>query len=202
MSWQDGPSEPEPARSDLTPDPDPDQAWKALGLVNDWVRHAEAKLGLTVAAAGVTAGVLLNLVKDRHEPGGLLLIFAFLCGLSALLAGVCAMLGLLPRLSVLPKRKKAKASTDEEAEADVVVVNPLYFHDIATKYGDDVPSYQQLFQALTSRPEELVSHIAHQVHANSVVALRKYRWADRAVKALGADAIFLAVVALLVTLDW
>lgn len=200
MTWRQRRVEAPVVVPELTPQPDPDQAWKALGLVNDWLRHAETKLGLTLAAAGVTAGVLLNLVKDRHEPGALLLIVASLCGLSALIAGVCAMLGLVPRLSI--RRKKRTETENEDTEADVAAVNPLYFHDIATKYGDDAPSFQQLFKALTSRPEELVGHIAHQVHANAVVALRKYRWANRAVNALVADAFFLAVVALLVALDW
>ena len=44
-------------------EPQPDQAWKALGLVNEWVRHAETKVAATLAATGVTAGALLNGVR-------------------------------------------------------------------------------------------------------------------------------------------
>jgi len=35
-------------------DPDPDQAWKALNLVNDWIKHAETKLIAILAASGRT----------------------------------------------------------------------------------------------------------------------------------------------------
>ncbi len=46
--------------------PDPDQAWRALSLVNDWVKHAEVKLGVVLTATGVSGGILFNLAKDRR----------------------------------------------------------------------------------------------------------------------------------------
>ncbi len=53
---------PAPAEPDATPTPpDVDQAWKALSLVNDWVKHADAKRGVVLTAAGVSGGVLFNL---------------------------------------------------------------------------------------------------------------------------------------------
>ncbi len=45
--------------------PDADQAWKALGLVNDWIKHAEAKASAAMAASGVSAVLLYNLDKSQ-----------------------------------------------------------------------------------------------------------------------------------------
>lgn len=46
---------------DVTPeppigDPDPDQAWKALTLVNDWIKHAESKTGVNAATRPALTG--------------------------------------------------------------------------------------------------------------------------------------------------
>jgi hypothetical protein len=44
---------------------DLEQAWKALALVNELVKQAEAKLGVVLATAGVTGGILFNLAASR-----------------------------------------------------------------------------------------------------------------------------------------
>jgi hypothetical protein len=179
------PTESEPP----TVSPDPDQAWKALSLVNDWVKHAEAKLGVTLAATGVSGGVLFNLVKDRSDTTWALNVAAVMCCAAALAAGICAMVGLYP---VVRLRQK----TADEA------VNPLFFHDVATAYRGDAPSYGAVLHTLTANPDDLVRHLGQQVHANATVAQRKYRWANRAIRALLLDLLALGAVATIISLKW
>src|SRR6266568_8936056 len=78
--------------------PNPDQAWKALSLVNDWIRHAEAKTTATLAAAGVTGGVLYNLVQHQTSPSVWLCIVAVICGAAVVASAGSAMVALAPRL--------------------------------------------------------------------------------------------------------
>src|SRR3954451_11037609 len=77
-------------------DGNPDHAWKALGLIIDWIKHAEAKAGATMAAAGVTGGVLYNLVKSVNVIGLWLAIASVLCAVAVLAAGASAALALVP----------------------------------------------------------------------------------------------------------
>ncbi|MGH3854678.1 MAG: Pycsar system effector family protein [Pseudonocardiaceae bacterium] len=167
--------------------PDPDQAWKALSLVNDWVKHAEAKLGVILAATGVSGGVLFNLVKDRGHPSWLFDVVATVCGVAVLVAGGCAMIGLYP---VVRFRRK---SVDD-------AVNPLFFHDVAGAYKGDAPSYSSVLHTLTTNREDLVRHLGQQIHANATIAQRKYRWANRAIRALLVDLLALAAVATMIAL--
>jgi Family of unknown function (DUF5706) len=167
--------------------PDPDQAWKALSLVNEGVRHAEGKLGLTLASTGVTGGVLFNLVKDRSHTSILFDIVAGLCGLSIMVAGVCAMVGLYPRV----KSRRVD---------DSVTVNPLFFHDVVRAYRDDALSYAAVLQTLTADRDDLVRHLGQQIHANARVVQVKYRWADRAIRALLAGLLGLGVMVIVIVL--
>jgi hypothetical protein len=169
--------------------PDPDQAWKALSLVNDWVKHAEAKLGVVLAATGVSGGVLFNLVRDRGHTSHAFNIAAVVCCAAVLAAGVCAMIGLYPVV-------RLHRRTADEA------VNPLFFHDIARAYKGDAPSYGAVLHTLTTNPDDLVRHLGQQVHANASVAQRKYRWANRAIQALLLDLLALGVVATIIALKW
>jgi hypothetical protein len=167
--------------------PDPDQAWKALSLVNDWVRYAEAKLGIILGATGVSGGVLFNLVKDRFNTSDLFNIAAVVCGAAIFGAGICAMIGLFPVV-------RLQRRTVNEA------VNPLFFHDVARAYVGDAPSYAAVLHTLTTNPDDLVRHLSQQIHANATVARRKYRWANRAIQSLLLDLIALACVATIIAL--
>ncbi|MCU0277319.1 MAG: DUF5706 domain-containing protein [Candidatus Nanopelagicales bacterium] len=177
--------EPEP----LTAPPDTDQAWKSLSLVNDWVKHAEAKLGVTLAATGVSGGLLFNLVKDRGDTTWAFNVAAAVCCVAVFVAGVCAMIGLYPVV-------RLRQRTADEA------INPLFFHDIATAYKGDAPSYSAVLHTLTTNPDDLVRHLSQQVHANATVAQRKYRWANRAIRALLLDLLMLGAVATIIALKW
>ena len=113
---------------------DPDQAWKALSLVNDWIKHAEAKTGATLAVAGVTGGVLYNLVKDQHDPGVLLWLAAVACGVAVLIAGISAAIALVPRLRLTRAQEEP--------------VSRLFFSDIARAYKNDSPGYIEVLRDL------------------------------------------------------
>lgn len=203
----------------LRGDPEPDQAWKALGLVNDWIKHADAKVGATLAASGVIAVLLYNLLKDQVDLGSIPHLFAALCAAATAAAGGCAGLALMPRLTLVTRigqfkalraadrnRPTSSAETTEplkDAAADDMTseppvddpINLLFFSNIAKQYDGDGPSYVEVFRSLTSDPERLTRQIAHQVHANATVAHRKFAWADRAIKFLVLALLLLGCVA-------
>ena len=166
---------------------DPEQAWKALTLVNDWVKHAETKLAAVLAATGVTGVILFNLVKDRTHYSHIYAVAAAICCASIVAAGIFGVIGLYPRV-----RLQAKLEED--------TANPLFFHDVARAYKGDAPSYTGVLHTLTTNPDDLVRHISQQVHANAVVAHRKYQWANRAIRALILDLLALGTVAALTAL--
>lgn len=198
---------------------DPDQAWKALSLVNDWVKHAETKSATILAASGISGGVLYNLVKGETSPGWWLTIVGGVCGLAIFLAGGCALLALTPRTgrvnrvlgwakarrkpSPQPVGDAADNTAQEDLNDDAPPVdadpsNLLFFAHIARDYADDSPTYTQVLSALTSDKRGLTEHIARQIHANAGVAHRKFRWAERAIRWLALALATLAWVAVLV----
>jgi hypothetical protein len=188
-------------------DAEPDQAWKALSLVNDWIKHADAKVGATLAVSGVIAVMLYNLVKDQHQPGCALSLFTVLCAAAVVLAGGSASLALMPRLAIVSKweqravRRVAKAASvvaPDEPQEDPI--NLLFFSNIAKEYDRDGPTYVEVLSSLTSDRERLTRQIAHQVHANATVAHRKFTWADRAIRSLVVALALLGVVAVIVGL--
>lgn len=169
-----------PAEDDPAPEtdpPDPDQAWKALSLVNDWIRHAEAKTGASLTAAGVSGGLLYNLVKGKPDLPVPVNILAAICGGSAFLAIVCAAVALMPRTT--PKFLNGLSRKNRPTPDDWS--NLLFYSHIAKKYKEDEPSYQEVFTALTLNKLELTKHIANQVWANSAVAHRKFKWSTRSI---------------------
>ncbi|WP_329111648.1 DUF5706 domain-containing protein [[Kitasatospora] papulosa] len=165
------------------PPPNPDHAWKALGLVIDWIKHAETKAGATLAATGVTAVILYNLVKDADTPSTWLIASATLCGLTVLAAGLCAGLVLWPRL----KMKEDPTSL-------------LYFHHIARGHVVS-DTYTTSLVALTKDMEALVTEISSQSWANSKVAHEKYMWGGRAIRLLLIALFILSVTAGLRVVD-
>ena len=78
------PAEPKIAGDRL---PEPDQAWKTLILVNDWIKHAGAKVASTLAGSGVAATVLFNLVNNQIDPDWVLSILTVMCAVPVVAAG-------------------------------------------------------------------------------------------------------------------
>ncbi|MCK1822467.1 DUF5706 domain-containing protein [Streptomyces sp. XM83C] len=191
----------------------PEHAWKALNLVNDWVKHAETKSVAALAAAGVAGGVAYNLLKDQSNPGIVLDVVAVVGCLMIFLAGLFAMAALAPQLKPpLPGELRSKLrgmwarrsvprgeseTEPAQAEAERSPTNLLFYGDVKRQYEHDAPTYAQVLAALTGNDEEITNHIALQVHANSLVANRKYVWANRAIRALRVGLVCLALIALI-----
>lgn len=157
----------------------PDQAWKMLSLVNDWIKHAETKASGTMAAAGVAAGVLYNLLKDVSCPGKLIGIPAAICVVLVVTAGLAAAWALRPRLW-----------SREEPTSN------LYFDHIARRHSKKAGAgaFGETIRTLSAADFELVGEIAGQIWANAHVARAKYRWAN-----IGLSAVLLALIALAAT---
>ncbi len=161
-----------------------------LGLVNDWVRHAEAKVGATLAATGVTGGVLFNLIKGRPDRSPAMEVTAAVCGALVLLAGLLAGTALLPRLRSKPWRKEPPTS-------------PLYFAHIARRYqGDLWAEYPQALAALSVDRDAVTREIGLQVRANAGVALRKHRLTHAAILCLLLALLALVAVAVVTVKRW
>jgi hypothetical protein len=173
---------PAPDRSDTSQDLE--HAWKLLAMVNEWLRHAEGKLGAALATVGVIGGVLFSLTHglDRHDVA--LDALCATCGLADAIAGLCAIAGLRPRL---------RANRPGEP-------NPLYFQDIASSFPGTGTDYSAALHGVTDDRAALLHHLGQQIHAVSSVAQAKYRWADRATTALLLALVSLAMVATAVTL--
>ncbi|MCV7316643.1 hypothetical protein H7J77_13970 [Mycolicibacillus parakoreensis] len=143
---------------EVDPAVDAAEAWKAVGLVNDWVKHAETKAAATLTAAGVMGGVLYNLVNGETSYDCLMRLAAPLCGLLVVAAAGSAIVALWPRLA---KREPP--------------TNALYFDHIARKHPDSPTEYVKELRALVLAPEELLTQLGQQVWANARVARRKYQ---------------------------
>ena len=177
--------------------PDPDPAWKALTLVNEWIRHAESKATAILAFAGISAGVLYDLVKDQSHPSVLLSIAATVCTLAIVAAAGAGLVGLAPRLR---SQHQAQQPINGDGAGDPTdnPSNLLFFSHIARDYKGDASTYAQVFGSLSSNPAELTRLVSHQLHANADVAQRKYQLANFAIVALGIGLIALAFTAVLV----
>lgn len=173
-----------PKVDDWSKEPDPEHAWKALSLVNDWIRHGDAKIGVTLAVTGAAAAMLYSLIKDETSQNCALKVFGGLCAIALLLAASFAIVGLVPQVK-LGRRRAPEAYT-----------NLLFYRHIARGWEGMTADFVRELGSLTNDKQELTKHIGEQVHANATVARRKYEWADRAIKGLATGLLLLAVTAL------
>lgn len=162
--------------------PDPEQVWKTLSLVNEWIRHGDAKLGLTLAADGVLAAVLYNLL-DGTDHGCLGTACALAAGLAILASSVCAVVGLLPQLK--PPGKSEDYSS------------LIYYRHIARGWVGRRTQYTHQLLTMTTDAQDLSAQLADQVYWNSAVADRKFVWATRAVVATVIAMAFTAGLAVI-----
>jgi hypothetical protein len=152
----------------------PDGVWQTLALVNDWVKHAEAKAATTLAAGGALGGVLFALVQAEPDSGIAFRIVTVACAVFLFVGGVAAGMALRPRLR--PNRRSL-----------------LYYDDIARIYGKRPDTYAAALAELVHDSVALTDAIARQIWANSNVARRKYFWGN-----VGAMGLLLALGALAV----
>jgi hypothetical protein len=174
---------PEPV---ATPAANPDQAWKALGLVVDWIKHAETKSAATLAAAGAVGTLLYYLIKNQNANNLYLNVLATTCAVLVVAAGVCATIALWPRLR----------SGDDPS-------SPLYFDHIARQHARHGGSkaYADALRALVLDNDQLIAEIAAQAWSNAHVARRKYKWGSAGLIAAMLSVFALGATALMVALD-
>ncbi|QGF23784.1 Pycsar system effector family protein [Raineyella fluvialis] len=134
--------------------------------MNEWVKHAEAKLAVVLAFIGVLAAALIALAIEAEDPSCLILGLEGVAGLSVLAASTCAALGVLPRY---------------QHQADLSQANPLYYSDIAHHFAGRESEYVENLSSTLADSDALVKQLARQAFANSSVATRKYFWANRAI---------------------
>lgn len=167
-----------PATTTTAPDPAVvAEAWNVLSNVNEWVKHAETKLGVVLAFLGVLAAGLITLVIEVGRPSLLMLVVEWVAGALLLLAVGFASVGLLPQFAHEPDEAK---------------LNPLYYGDVRRYFASKPEEYAAHLTGALSSAATTAEHLARQIVANSGVAVRKYTWANRA--------ILLGLLALVATL--
>jgi hypothetical protein len=151
-------------------------------LVNEWIRHADAKAGVTLAFTGALATMVFNLSKDFHQRTTTFdFLVASACALLVLTAALCGWT-LTPRVN--------------DTDADPESINRLYFGSITRHFGGKRPQYGEVLSTLTADPSELIQDLAAQIHANAKIATIKARsakWAIRSALATGATVAVLAI---------
>lgn len=177
--------------------PSPEHAWKVLTITNEWIRHADAKTGITLAFVSATATALFSMAHALEQ--WTCLVTGTVAGSVIALLGaiVSAGLALLPRVN----RYDPKGPTQESVLPEDAV-NLLFFGEVTKHYGSDRPTYRDVLSTLTSDPPRLTRHIADQIHANAHVATTKFRWANRAIRFELSAAVGLAATAFLFATGW
>lgn len=164
--------------------PDPDHAWKTLTLVNDWIKHADAKTAATLAGTAATAVALFNVLNMQANRGCALTVTSVACACLLLWSAWCSLQALVPRRVI----KRGGQQTYD---------NLLFYAHVALSYGPLRKSeYTHALGKLTMDHQELTRRIAEQVHSNSHVADQKYDSLNKAINALALAVVFLAAAAL------
>lgn len=167
-----------------SPEPNPDHAWKTLALMNEWIRHSDAKAGVTLAFTGVMATMLFNLAKDFTPRT---VVFDFLVVVACLLL-ICT--GTLCGWTLTPRLK--------DTDADRDAINSLFFASIDQHFRGKRQEYSEVLQTLTADPVELTKDLADQVHANARIATVKATAAKRAIRCALATGATIAILALVI----
>ena len=167
-----------------SPEPNPDHAWKTLALVNEWIRHSDAKASVTLAFTGVMATMTYNLAKDFTSHTAL---FDTLVGIACLLLFITsAWCGwtLTPRVK------------DKDADRDAI--NRLFFGSIDRNFRGKRHEYSEVLHVLTSDPVELTKDLADQIYVNARIATVKATAAKWAIRCALAAGVVIAALALII----
>lgn len=179
---------PAPPASDHGALPSPDHAWKLLSLINEWIRHADAKATVTLAFTGAIGTLLFNMVKDLATTS----VWTDVTVVATCFFLVCA--GVMCGLTLVPRTKAAEGDPAEEE------INRLFFAHIAKHYNGDRVQYRDVLGTLTTDAVSLTHDLADQVHANARIATVKNKYAQKAITAVLAAGLSLALVAVTVAL--
>jgi hypothetical protein len=134
-----------------------DSPWKVLTLVNEWVRHAEAKAAAVLAGAGVAGALVYQLVRDEAAPSAPFTVIAVLASALVICSGLAASAALWPRLTQ-PGRPASL----------------IYFQHIAHGLHTADDSCGALKSEFAS--DGLFAEVAGQIFSNARVAREKFRW--------------------------
>lgn len=163
--------------------PNPDHAGKLLGLVNEWIRHSDAKAGVTLAFTGVLATMAFNLTKDFDA--------------RTILFDVCVVLACLLLVTTVALCGWTLTPRINDKDADPEAINRVFFASISTNFKGDRTGYSQVLRTLSADPDELVRDLADQIHANAKIATVKAKyalWAIRFALLAGAAVAALAII--------
>lgn len=164
--------------------PDPEQAWNTLSLMNGWIRHADAKAGVTLAFTGALSALVFNLAQAPSTWNALTITSVTLsCALLFAAAVLCGM--------TLTPRTHDKSGESERG-------NLLFFAKISRDYTRQQKEYRKALSDLSADPIALVGELADQVHANALVATNKTRWAKWAVRAALVASAAVAALAFII----
>ncbi|XVV14280.1 Pycsar system effector family protein [Actinoplanes sp. CA-131856] len=158
----------------------PEDAWRALFLMVEWIRHADGKATAALASAGVTGSLLYTLVNTADRRGTALAISAAACALAIIAAATAAGMALLPRLASRPEP-----------------TGLIYYRAISERFGTGADAYATAYSALAADQPALFAALTRQVWATASVATRKYRAINVSIAALLPALLLLAVTAVL-----
>jgi hypothetical protein len=153
-----------------------DQAWKLFDVISILVRASEVKSSAALAADGIVAGVLYNVIKDEEPISLPVATLATICLAAVILSGFCVACALIPRLWVRG-----------------TPTNLIYFNHIARRFSN-CDDYIKEFRRLVIDEHEIVTQIGAQTWANARIARRKFLWSAWAIILL-----FFALFALAIT---
>lgn len=176
-------------RKQLTPPeptvlPNPEQAWRLLALINEWIRHSDAKAAVTLAFTAAMGTMLFNLVDGFTDRSLIFDAAVVVATLLILLGSAFCAWTLTPRI------------TDQEASPEQA--NLLFFGSIAVKFKNDRGNYREELRLLTADPAALTRDLTDQIHANANIAAVKARAIQRGIRSALAAAAAVAAVAVIV----
>jgi hypothetical protein len=152
-----------------------------LSNVNDWLKFAETKNAALIALCGIILPVFLNFMGSKNP---LMNIYA-ISGLVFLgISSFVSLISFLPALSDLPYPLRGKAAPTPKSD--------VFYAGIAAQDLDEfIESFSGAYEGEALSSLEL--QVTQQIHANSKITLRKYRYFSFALWVL-LGAIFTPIV--------
>ncbi|WP_436532787.1 Pycsar system effector family protein [Actinoplanes sp. HUAS TT8] len=169
-----------PPVPEVRPEPTPEDAWRTLGLVVEWIKHAETKATATLASAGVAGGLLYTLINTADRPGGALIVVASICAAAITVAAVAGAMAILPRLGSRGGHSGL-----------------IFYRSITDRFGTDADGFTTAYTELVADRPALLAELTRQIWSNANVATRKYRALNVAVLALLPGFVLLTVAAVI-----
>jgi hypothetical protein len=145
-------------------------AWKALELVVGWVKYADAKAAILLAATGVLGGLLFNMAKsmDPSKATSLAIGAVVLAATAIVVGGVLSIVALKPR------------NANQSGE------NPLFYLHVSNRAAlDGVDATASRLTSKLIEQSSILEAISLQIISNSTVARRKFMWGNRALMSFG-----------------